>query len=120
MEDACSPRDPSRTSPRPKASRGPISRACSCTSSGRARGRGPRRRRLPADAAAAARVHGVGLASGIRVVLARETGAYFNSSIAYVYASVFLLLAHGIFMNGFFLESVVDMAPYFRTLPFLL
>ena len=25
-----------------------------------------------------------------------------------------------IFMNGFFLDSVVDMAPYFRTLPFLL
>ena len=53
--------------------------------------------------------------AGIRVVLSRESGAYFNSSIAYVYASVFLLLAHGIFMNGFFLDSVVDMAP--RLLP---
>src|SRR5262249_17202083 len=89
-------------------------------SSARARARAPRRRRLPAEAAVAVEGRGVGLASGVRVVFARETGAYFNSSIAYVYASVFLLLAHGIFMNGFFLDSVVDMAPYFRTLPFLL
>jgi ABC-2 type transport system permease protein len=73
---------------------------------------------LAAEAATIPRSRG--LLAGIRVVLARETGAYFDSSIAYVYASVFLLLAHGIFMNGFFLESVVDMAPYFRTLPFLL
>lgn len=73
---------------------------------------------MPAEAAASPRRRG--LLAGVRVVLARETGAYFDSSIAYVYASVFLLLAHGIFMNGFFLESKVDMAPYFRTLPFLL
>src|SRR5205809_6048928 len=72
---------------------------------------------MPADAAVSRQG---GLLAGIRVVLSRETGAYFNSSIAYVYASVFLLLAHGIFMNGFFLDSVVDMAPYFRALPFLL
>jgi ABC-2 type transport system permease protein len=56
---------------------------------------------------------------GMRVVFRRETDAYFDSSIAYVYAAVFLLLAHGIFMNGFFLESVLDMGEYFRVLPFL-
>jgi hypothetical protein len=79
---------------------------------------------LPAEAAAgtgaASAARSRGLLAGIRVVLARETGAYFNSSIAYVYASVFLLLAHGIFMNGFFLDSVVDMTPYFEALPYLL
>jgi ABC-2 type transport system permease protein len=73
---------------------------------------------LPAEVLGAGRRRG--LLAGVRVVFSRESGAYFNSSIAYVYASVFVLLAHGMFMNGFFLESVVDMAPYFRTLPYLL
>ncbi len=62
----------------------------------------------------------LGLLGGVGVVLRRETGAYFDSSIAYVYASVFLLLAHGIFMNAFFLNSVLEMREYFRALPFLL
>ena len=57
---------------------------------------------------------------GVRVVFTRETGAYFDSSIAYVYACVFLLLAHSIFMNGFFLENVLELGEHFRTLPFLL
>src|SRR5262245_49316142 len=61
-----------------------------------------------------------GVIGGIRVVFRRELGAYFDSSIAYVYAAVFLLLAHGIFMNGFFLEGVLEMGGYFRALPFLL
>lgn len=58
--------------------------------------------------------------SGVRVVLARELGAYFGSSIAYIYASVFLLLAHSIFMNNFFLANVLELTEYFRALPFLL
>jgi ABC-2 type transport system permease protein len=57
---------------------------------------------------------------GVRIIFSREAGAYFDSSIAYVYASVFLLLSCGIFMNGFFLESVLEMGEYFRVLPFLL
>jgi len=61
-----------------------------------------------------------GALRGVDVIFRRETGAYFDSSIAYVYASVFLLLAHGVFMNGFFLESVLEMGEYFRTLPYLL
>src|SRR4030095_8898284 len=50
----------------------------------------------------------------------RETGAYFDSSIAYVYASVFLLLSSSIFINSFFLDSILEMGQYFRMLPFLL
>ncbi len=57
---------------------------------------------------------------GVRVVFARETGAYFDSSIAYVYACVFLVLAHSIFMNSFFLENVLELGEHFRMLPFLL
>jgi ABC-type transport system involved in multi-copper enzyme maturation permease subunit len=65
--------------------------------------------------------HGIsGIARGVGVVFRRETGAYFDSSIAYVYAAVFLLLSSSIFMNSFFLESVLDMGEYFRMLPFLL
>jgi ABC-2 type transport system permease protein len=60
------------------------------------------------------------LAGGTMVVFRREIAAYFDSSIAYVYAAVFLMLSSGMFMNGFFLESVVDMGQYFRALPFLL
>lgn len=61
-----------------------------------------------------------GFVAGVAVVWSRETAAYFDSSIAYVYAAVFLLLSHAIFMNSFFLESVLEMDAYFRTLPFLL
>jgi ABC-type transport system involved in multi-copper enzyme maturation permease subunit len=57
---------------------------------------------------------------GVRTILRREVGAYFDSSIAYVYAAVFLLLSSSIFMNSFFLNSVLDMGEYFRMLPFLL
>jgi len=65
--------------------------------------------------------HGLaGCLWGLRVVFLRETSAYFDSSIAYVYAAVFLLLAHGIFMNSFFLDSVLEMGAYFHTLPYLL
>jgi ABC-2 type transport system permease protein len=61
-----------------------------------------------------------GFVRGVGVVLGREAAAYFDSAIAYVYAGVFLLLSSGIFMNGFFLQAVLDMGEYFRTLPFLL
>jgi ABC-type transport system involved in multi-copper enzyme maturation permease subunit len=61
-----------------------------------------------------------GFLAGTRVVWRRETAAYFDSSIAYVYAAVFLLLSHAMFMNAFFLESVLEMDAYFQTLPYLL
>lgn len=60
------------------------------------------------------------LVSGIRVVLGRELSAYFDSPIAYVYATVFLVLSGTIFMNDFFLNAVLDMSAWFRMLPFLL
>src|SRR5207342_184129 len=116
---ACSsPTARSRTS---RAARGcptTTSRASSSSSSRAASGR-PWRRAVPDNAAAPTRIS-TGFIAGVRVVFARETGAYFDSSIAYVYAAVFLLLAHGIFMNSFFLESVLDLGEYFRALPFLL
>jgi ABC-2 type transport system permease protein len=59
-------------------------------------------------------------AAGTRVVLGRELGAYFDSPIAYIYATVFLVLSCTTFMNSFFLDAVVDMSAYFQVLPFLL
>lgn len=58
--------------------------------------------------------------AGTRVVFARELEAYFDSPIAYIYATVFLVLSCTTFMNAFFLNAVVDMSPYFEVLPFLL
>ena len=66
--------------------------------------------------ARAARVY----AEGVLVVCARELGAYFDSPIAYICATAFLVLSGTTFMNSFFLEGVVDMSPYFEVLPFLL
>ena len=57
---------------------------------------------------------------GARVVFSRELEAYFDAPIAYIYASVFLVLSCSTFMNAFFLNGLLDMGPYFEILPFLL
>ena len=54
------------------------------------------------------------LVEGTRIVFARELEAYFDSPIAYIYATVFLVLSCTTFMNSFFLDAVVDMSPYFE------
>jgi ABC-2 type transport system permease protein len=60
------------------------------------------------------------LFSGVRLVAGRELGAYFDSSIAYVYSIAFVVLANSIFMNEFFLTGTVDMTGFFDLLPLLL
>jgi ABC-2 type transport system permease protein len=62
----------------------------------------------------------VAFISGVRIIAGRETGAYFDSSIAYVYTIAFILLANSIFMNEFFLTGTVDMTGFFDLLPLLL
>ncbi|MFC1474504.1 ABC transporter permease [bacterium] len=54
---------------------------------------------------------------GVRIILSRELGAIFDSSIAYIYFIAFTVLTAAIFMNDFFILSVVDMTPYFKMLP---
>ena len=56
---------------------------------------------------------------GSLVVYRRELGAYFDATIAYVYASVFLGLSCSIYMNSFFLNAKLEMTSYFDALPFL-
>jgi ABC-2 type transport system permease protein len=58
--------------------------------------------------------------AGILLVARRELRAYFDSPIAYITAAVFLVLSGTSFMNSFFLAGVIDMRPFFDTLPFLL
>ena len=55
--------------------------------------------------------------AGIRVVLARELSATFDSVIAYVYTVAGLLLVNSLFMNEFFLTGRLDMTPFFDLLP---
>ncbi len=57
---------------------------------------------------------------GILLVAHRELRACFDSAIAYITAGVFLVLAGSSFMNTFFLQGVIDMTPFFDTLPYLL
>jgi len=58
-------------------------------------------------------------ARGVRIVFTRELGSIFDSSMAYIYFIAFTVLTTAIFMNDFFLKSVVDMTPYFKALPLL-
>jgi len=57
------------------------------------------------------------MVGGTLVVAKRELGAYFDSSIAYVYTIAFALLANSVFMNEFFLTGTVDMTGYFEQMP---
>lgn len=60
------------------------------------------------------------MTAGITLVARRELRAYFDSPIAYITAGVFLLLSGSSFMNAFFLQGIIDMTPFFDTLPYLL
>ena len=60
------------------------------------------------------------LVDGVILVARRELRAYFDSPIAYITAAVFLVMAGTSFTNSFFLAGVIDMTPFFDTLPLLL
>ncbi len=58
--------------------------------------------------------------NNILTITRREGAAYFNSAIAYIFATVFVLLNGGLYMAQFFLIGRADMRPFFSMLPFLL
>jgi len=64
--------------------------------------------------------HDTGFRAGTLAVAQREFRAYFDSPIAYITASAFLVLSGSIFMNSFFLNGVVDMGAFFKSLPILI
>jgi ABC-2 type transport system permease protein len=61
-----------------------------------------------------------GFRAGVFTVAQREFRAYFDSPIAYITASAFLVLSGSIFMNSFFLNGIVDMGAFFKSLPILI
>lgn len=58
--------------------------------------------------------------AGVTSVVRREFKAYFDSPIAYITASAFLVLSGSVFMNTFFLNGIVDMGAFFKSLPLLI
>jgi len=54
------------------------------------------------------------------VIFQRELKAYYDSSISYIFAVVFLVSTCGLYMNDFFLKGVVEMRSYFLPLPYLM
>jgi ABC-2 type transport system permease protein len=64
--------------------------------------------------------HDTGFRAGTLTVAKREFRAYFDSPIAYITASAFLVLSGSIFMNSFFLNGIVDMGAFFKSLPILI
>jgi ABC-2 type transport system permease protein len=64
--------------------------------------------------------HDTGFRAGTLAVAQREFKAYFDSPIAYITASAFLVLSGSIFMNSFFLNGIVDMGAFFKSLPVLI
>ena len=53
----------------------------------------------------------------VGIIFRREFRAYFDSSIAYIFLIVFLLLTVGIYMSSFFLAGAADMRGFFGNLP---
>jgi ABC-2 type transport system permease protein len=53
-------------------------------------------------------------------VFKRETAAYFNAPIAYIFTIVFILLSSSLYMAQFFVVGVADMRPFFLILPYIL
>ncbi len=56
----------------------------------------------------------------IWIIFKREFSSYFNSTIAYIFIVVFLLLNCGLFMNFFFIGGQIEMRSFFGTLPLFL
>ena len=55
----------------------------------------------------------------IYTLVKKELGAYFNSPIAYIFISVFLVAGNWLFFNYFFLVSQVSLRSYFSILPWI-
>ncbi len=55
----------------------------------------------------------------IYTIIKKELSAYFNSPIAYIFLSVFLLSSAWLFFQNFFLNNQVSMRNYFYFLPWL-
>ena len=52
-------------------------------------------------------------------ILRREFSAYFNSPIAYIFITAFLIINNWLFFNSFFIGNQANMRPFFSLLPWI-
>ncbi|MBU1154126.1 ABC transporter permease [bacterium] len=57
--------------------------------------------------------------NNIFIILKKEFNSYFNSHIAYIFITVFLVLSGWLFLRGFFIINQATMREYFEILPWL-
>ncbi|MDI6785656.1 MAG: ABC transporter permease [bacterium] len=57
--------------------------------------------------------------NNIVIIFKKEFNSYFNSHIAYIFITVFLILSGWLFLRGFFLINQATMRGYFDILPWL-
>lgn len=55
----------------------------------------------------------------IYTIFKKEFAMYFNSTIAYIFITVFLVVSTWIFMSGFFVQGQVEMRSFFTLLPWI-
>ncbi len=58
--------------------------------------------------------------SNIKAITAKEFRSYFDSPVAYIYITFFLVLSSWLFLRGFFLIGQASMRGFFGLLPWLL
>ncbi len=55
----------------------------------------------------------------INTIMDKELKGYFNSPLAYIFITVFLVFTSWLFFRGFFLNNMATMRPYFTILPWV-
>jgi ABC-2 type transport system permease protein len=55
----------------------------------------------------------------IKAIYKREFRAYFDSPIAYIFMTVFLVLSGWLFFGGFFIENIASLRMFFAVLPWM-
>ncbi|MCX6746170.1 MAG: ABC transporter [Candidatus Parcubacteria bacterium] len=55
----------------------------------------------------------------IFAIIKKELKDYFNSPLAYVFISIFLVVSNWLFFRSFFIQAQASMRPYFSLLPWL-
>jgi len=55
----------------------------------------------------------------INTIIDKELKGYFNSPLAYIFMTVFLVFTSWFFFRGFFLNNVATMRPFFTILPWV-
>ncbi|OIO52383.1 ABC transporter [Candidatus Peregrinibacteria bacterium CG1_02_41_10] len=55
----------------------------------------------------------------LKTIIKKELRAYFNSPIAYIFITAYLILTNWLFFRSFFLISQAEMRNYFSLLPFI-